>query len=161
NLAANGGGIFYAGTADSLFILENTILAKNRASTGPDANNPAGIFGDDGGNLIGIAGAGSGNTGFTSDRTLGGTVAAPPDPMLGPLQYNNAPLVGWTGEQVLPTESVLSGSPAINRSVGVFGSAPVDERGFARPGAGKFFPCVGAFELEIPDNATVTANQIY
>jgi hypothetical protein len=157
NLAANGGGIFYAGTAD-FFNLENTIPARNRASTGPDANNPAGTFGDLGGNVVGIAGAGSGNTfqGPTGFSQLG-SVAAPLDPMLGPLQNNNGPLVGWTSEQVLPTESLLSGSPAINHGLFTSGLV-VDERGFARQPRGPF-PCVGAFEVELSANAT--ANQIY
>jgi hypothetical protein len=151
NLAANGGGIFYAGTAD-FFNLENTILAGNRATSGPDT---AGAFGDGGGNVVGIAGAGSGNTGFTRFSQQG-SVAAPLDPMLGPLQNNNGPLVGWTGEQVLPTESLLPGSPAINRGLG---TTPVDERGFRRGAGLNPSPSVGAFELELPANAT--ANQKY
>jgi hypothetical protein len=157
NLAANGGGVFYAGTVRSFVPLGNTIIAGNRASTGPDANNPAGTFSDSGGNLIGIAGAGSGNTGFINPYTQKGTVAMPLDPMLGPLQNNNGPFVGWTGAQVLPTESLHSGSPAISH--GLFTSLVVDERGFALPPSGIFLPCVGAFQVEVPANAT--ANQIY
>jgi hypothetical protein len=141
NLAANGGGVFYAGTLGNLIEIASTILASNHAGTGPDASNPTGRFVDSAGNLIGIAGAGSGNTGFTND-TQRGSVAMPLDPMLGPLQNNNGPLVGWTSEQVLPTESLLSGSPAINRGLTLTG-ATVDERGFARPVVG-IRPCVGA-----------------
>src|SRR5262249_4392188 len=65
NFADNGGGVFWAGATGSTFSLQNTIVAQNTASTtGPDLNNPAGTFTDLGGNLIGISGTGSGNTGF-------------------------------------------------------------------------------------------------
>jgi len=159
NLAADGGGVFYAGTAGSMVDIGNTIIAGNRASTGPDANNPAGRFIDSGGNLIGIAGPDSGNTGFTNG-TQRGSVTMPLDAMLGPLQNNNGPVVGWTSEQVLPTESLLSGSPAIHRGLSFsLTAATVDERGFPRPGGGTLAPCVGAFEVEVTPNAT--ANQIY
>jgi hypothetical protein len=157
NLAANGGGIFFAGTAGN-FNVESTIVAGNYASTGPDANNPAGTFGGDLANLIGIAGAGSGNTGFSNPFSQRGSIAMPLDPLLGPLLNNNGPVVGWTGEEVLPTESLLSGSPAIDQGFLRTG-VTVDERGFARPGSLNIFPCVGAFEVEVPPNAT--ANQIY
>ena len=80
-------------------------------TAGPDANNPAGTFTDKGGNLIGISGAGSGNTGFTASTTQKGTVANPLDPLLGPLQDNGGPKIGAPGTRItLETEAPLSGS---------------------------------------------------
>jgi len=148
NFATNGGGIFWAGAAGSLS-LKNTIVARNTASTaGPDANNPAGTFTDLGGNLIGIAGTGSGNTGFTAATTQTGTTSSPLDPLLGPLASNAGPVVGATGAQiVLPTEALLANSPAIDK--GVSASVTTDERGFPRPdsrGSDTGTLDVGAFE---------------
>src|SRR5205807_5283448 len=95
NFATNGGGIFWAGTTGSTLTVQGAVVAQNSASTaGPDANNPAGTFTDNGGNLIGISGAGSGNTGFSNAATQAGTTASPLDPLLGPLQNNGGPTVG-------------------------------------------------------------------
>lgn len=72
-LADNGGGVFWAGTTGSSTSFVDTIVAKNSGfSVGPDGNNPAGTFTDSGGNLIGVSGAGGGNTGFTAATTLDG-----------------------------------------------------------------------------------------
>jgi hypothetical protein len=131
NTATNGGGVFWAGTAGSTFNVLNTIIAQNFADTGPDANNPAGTFTDHGGNLIGISGAGSGNTGFTNASTQTGTTGAPLDPLLGPLEDNGGPAIGAPGNTMtLETEALLPGSPAIGK--GILNGAPkTDERGFA------------------------------
>jgi hypothetical protein len=131
NFADFGGGIFWAGTAGSAFKLQNTIVADNNATlAGPDANNPAGAFTDLGGNLIGVAGAGSGNTGFTAATTQTGTAANPLDPRLGPLQYNGGPVVGaFFRPRVLRTEAPLPGSPAIGKGL-IAGAPATDERGF-------------------------------
>jgi hypothetical protein len=159
NNASSGGGVFWAGTNGSTFNVRNTIIAGNIAGTGPDANNPAGTFTDNGGNAVGISGAGSGNTGFTNATTQTGTPASPLKLLLGPLQNNNGPLAGApTGQQVVPTEALLPGSPAIGK--GVASGAPTsDERGFVRPGGGNAKPSVGAFEPESPAGAS--ANQVY
>jgi hypothetical protein len=141
NFATTGGGIFWAGATGSSFSLQNTIVARHfvsPAGAGPDANNPAGIFTDDGGNLIGVSGPGSGNTGFTAATTQTGTVAVPLDPLLGPLQYNGGPTTGAGGptavlqSQLLETEVPLPGSPAIARGVAT-GAPTTDERGFQIP----------------------------
>jgi hypothetical protein len=128
NFATNGGGIFWDGSGT--FSAQNTIVAANTASTGPDANNPAGTFTDNGGNLIGVSGAGSGNGGFAAATTQTGTTANPLDPLLGPLQNNGGPTIGAPGTTiVLETEAPLTGSPAIGK--GIHPGAPaVDERGF-------------------------------
>ena len=68
NFSGSGGGIFWGGTGS--VTVQNTLIAQNTAITsGPDANSAAGTFTDNGGNLIGIAGTGSGNTGFNAATT--------------------------------------------------------------------------------------------
>jgi hypothetical protein len=128
NFADTGGGIFWAGIGH--VGVQNTIIAGNFAGIGPDADNPAGAFIDLGGNLIGVSGLGSGNTGFTNGTTQTGTLANPLDPLLGPLQDNGGPLVGANGLRItLQTEAPLPGSPAIGK--GILNGAPAtDERGF-------------------------------
>jgi len=134
NFADNGGGIFWPGTSGTSVTFVDTIAAKNSASTtGPDANNPAGSFTDGGGNLIGVTGAGSGNTGFTAATTLTGTSATPLDPLLGPLQNNGGPT---------QTLALLPGSPAIDK--GLATTFTTDQRGVPRPQGVKFD--IGAFE---------------
>ena len=130
NLANDGGGIFWAGAGVSSVALENTILAANSANIGPDANNPAGSFIDHGGNLIGVSGAGGGNTGFTTASTLTGTVVNPLNPALGPLADNNGPTVGAGPNAItLQTQEPTQGSPVIGK--GIASAAPAtDERGF-------------------------------
>jgi hypothetical protein len=125
NFADNGGGVFWDGSGQ--FSVQNTIIAANHAGTGPDANNPAGTFTDNGGNLIGVS---DGATGFTNATTQMGTAANPLDPLLGPLQFNGGPRVGTRGDRIfLETEAPLRGSPAIGKGV-VAGAPPLDERGF-------------------------------
>jgi hypothetical protein len=143
NFATNGGGIFWAGTTNSGIEVLDTIVAKNTAvSVGPDANNPAGSFTDDGHNLIGIAGAGSGNTGFTVS-TLTGTVATPLDPQLRALANNGGPVISAPGASLtLKTRAELPTSPAVN--AGFNNTVQTDERGAPRPGVG--FD-IGAFQL--------------
>jgi hypothetical protein len=152
NFATNGGGVFWGGTTGS-FALQNTIVAGNFAGTGPDADNNGGPnFTDSGGNLIGIAGAGSGNTGFTAATTQTGTTATPLDPLLGPLQNNGGPT---------PTELPLPGSPVINK--GVNANIPLgittDQRGFLRivgntvdVGAVEFQPPATVLQLNVSPN---------
>jgi hypothetical protein len=150
NFSDNGGGIFWAGTAESAVTVQNTIIAANTATaTGPDAANPAGTFTDNGGNLIGIAGTGSGNTGFTAATTQTGTTATPLNPLLGALANNGGPTIGApTATQTLTTEALLGGSPAIDKGVSA-GAPTTDERGFTRPDTGTAeVPDVGAFEFQ-------------
>jgi predicted outer membrane repeat protein len=142
NFADNGGGIFWAGTAGSAVTVQNTIIAQNTATTaGPDVNNPAGSFTDSGGNLIGST---SGSSGFTAPTDQIGV-----DPLLGPLQYNGGPTIGFPGApQGLTTEALGPGSPAINKGVAA-GAPAVDERGFPRPDPGtNELPDIGAFEVQ-------------
>jgi hypothetical protein len=149
NVASAGGGVSWAGAGGSTFTVQNTILARNAAFTsGPDAN-ALGTFTDGGGNLIGISGAGSGNTGFTAASTQTGTVAMPLDPLLTPLNNNGGPTVGAPGHSSpLRTEALLLSSPALDKGVAT-GAPTVDERGFVRPDLGAAeMPDVGAFEFQ-------------
>ncbi len=147
NFAGSGGGVSTANTAGSAVIVEDTVIAGNfldNLGKGPDA---AGAFIDNGGNLIGISGPGSGNTGFTAATTQTGTVANPLNPLLGPLQNNGGPTVGAAGDSMtLQTEALEAGSPAIDK--GVAGGPTVDERGFVRDDvASGTGTDVGAFEF--------------
>jgi hypothetical protein len=143
NSAAIGGGVAAAGSATSSITVENTIIAGNFGDDGTNGADAFGAFLDGGGNLIGVSGSGSGNTGFTAGTTQTGTVAAPLDPMLGALTANGGPTVGATGATAsLGTEALLPGSPAIGN--GVAGGPSTDERGF--PLASK--PDVGAFQFQ-------------
>ena len=145
NSATNGGGVFWDGSTGT-FTLQNTIVAANSAGTGPDANNPSGTFTDNGGNLIGVSGAGSGNSGFTAATTQTGAVATPLDPLLGPLADNGGPAIGAPPTtQTLATELPISGSPAINKGI-TAGAPSVDERGFPRALTAADPPDVGAAE---------------
>jgi hypothetical protein len=166
NFADSGGGVFWAGAAGSTFSVQNTITAGNTVSTtGPDANNPAGTFTDGGGNLIGVSGAGSGNTGFNAATTQTGTTAAPLNPLLGPLQNNGGPTAGAAAAP-LQTEALLPGSPELDKGV-TAGAPATDGRGFARPDATPAGekPDVGAFEFQdaaltvtvMPSAMTMTA----
>ncbi|HTU90912.1 MAG TPA: choice-of-anchor Q domain-containing protein, partial [Gemmataceae bacterium] len=144
NFAVNGGGVFYAGAPGSSFSIENTIIALNTVTgTGPDADNPTLTFTDLGGNLIGISGAGSGNTGFTVS-TLLGTVANPLNPMVSGLTNNGGPLAGASGDQMtVETEALLPGSPAVGKGT-VLAAVTTDERGAARINTND----IGAFQFE-------------
>jgi hypothetical protein len=141
NVASNGGGVSWAGAAGSAFTVQDTIIAGNNAGAGPDANNAAGTFTDNGGNLIGVSGAGSGNTGFTAATTQTGTALSPLNPLLGPLQNNGGPT---------RTEAPQAGSPAVNK--GVNANIPLgittDQRGFLRIVGGTVD--IGAVEFQPP-----------
>jgi predicted outer membrane repeat protein len=131
NFATNGGGVFWDGSGT--FSVRNTIIAANTNGSdglGPDANGSGVAFTDLGGNLIGVSGAGSGNTGFNAATTQTGTVGNPLDPKLGPLQDNGGPTVGAPGDSIhLQTEAPLKGSPAIGKGI-LTGAPNKDERGF-------------------------------
>jgi len=103
--ASKGGGLYYSSSGSGVYI-RNTIIANNTAPAGPDVFSSAAgaAFVSRGNNLIGKSDA---NTGFTNgdkgDKV--GTIAAPIDPMLGPLQNNG----GQTD-----TRALMAGSPAID-----------------------------------------------
>jgi hypothetical protein len=95
----NGGGISDQSLSFTMSLL-NTIVAMNSATlSGPDVS---GVITSQGYNLIGKV-DGSNGFGATGDQT--GTIGAPLDPKLGPLQNN-----GGTTQ----TMALLTGSPAID-----------------------------------------------
>jgi Domain of unknown function DUF11 len=148
NFAAGGGGVSTANAAGSSVIVEDTIVAGNFLDNLGSGTDAAGAFVDNGGNLIGISGPGSGNTGFAASTTQTGTSAKPLNPLLGPLQNNGGATVGAAGDSMtLQTEALEVGSPAINK--GLAGAPTVDERGFVRDGAASnAAPDIGAFQFE-------------
>jgi hypothetical protein len=113
NSAANeeGGVLIQSGTVN----VRNTIIALNTAPAAPDF---AGTLTSQGYNFIG---KNTGNIAPTTGDQIG-TVGAPINPMLGPLQDNGGPTM---------TQALLSGSPAIEK--GDSGGSNTDQRGFARP----------------------------
>ena len=138
----SGGGMFWAGAGASSISAQNTIIAVNTAGiAGPDADNPAGTFTDNGGNLVGISGAGSGNTGFTAATTQTGTTGSPLNPLLVPLQNNGGPTL---------TLALLNGSPAIDK--GLTNALSTDQRGVARPQGPSYD--VGAYEFNVGPTPT-------
>lgn len=123
-----GGGVFTSDTGATK--LQNDLVAGNLSDTGPDL---FGLFISQGSNLIA---KGDGGTGLANgvNHDLIGSIAAPIDPKLGPLQNNGGPTL---------TMALLGGSPAIDTGKG----APAqDQRGVFRLG----LPDIGAFELNGP-----------
>jgi hypothetical protein len=94
--------------------LSNTIVCYDVATTAPDVN---GIFTSDGHNIVGKTDGGTGWVG--TDYT--GTVAAPLDPQLGPVQDNGGPTA---------TSEPFAGSPAIDHAD--LNAEIVDQRGRSR-----------------------------
>lgn len=112
--ATQGGGVAnpYNGTVN----VKSTIVADNAAESGADVY---GAFASHGFNLIGKRQA---STGFNHASDQTGTLAAPLDPLLGPLQNNGGPTA---------TMALQPGSPAIDRgtSASLAGPLPTDQRG--------------------------------
>jgi hypothetical protein len=109
----DGGGLYEDG---GTILVKNTIIALNTCANGPDIS---GSFTSQGFNLIGKK---DGGTGFTASTDQAGTVAAPLDPLLGPLQDNGGPT---------KTQALLSSSKAIDK--GDSSNSSTDQRGFTRP----------------------------
>lgn len=156
NFAANGGGFYYAGATTNLSI-QNTIIAGNLASVaGPDVDFTGTVTTgfDQGGNLIGISGSGSGNSDFTGTNTQTGTTANPLNPLVTGLTNNGGQVAGSSGHQiVVETEALLPGSPAIGK--GISNGIASDERGFSRVTS---FDS-GAFQFEDATlNVTISAS---
>jgi CSLREA domain-containing protein/uncharacterized repeat protein (TIGR01451 family) len=103
SVSNQGGGIFTTGGSANLL---NTIISGNSGSTGPDL---FGSFTSQGHNFIG---KGDGSTGLTNgvNGDQVGSVAAPIDPLLGPLANNGGPT---------QTMALLAGSTAIDAGTDV------------------------------------------
>jgi hypothetical protein len=128
-----GGGVavFNGGSLS----IQNTIVFGNTAGFGaPDVFSLT--ITDNRGNLIGIA-----PPGFGAGTLIG------VDPKLGSLANNGGPFAGAPDEQqVVQTEALLPGSPAIG--AGVRNGINTDERFFASPAGGRTTPSIGAFEFQ-------------
>ena len=144
----NGGGVSDEASITCSF--QNTIVAGNTAAAfvaagkGPDVFVSSGLsVTDNGGNFIGNL---SGSSGFGAGTLTG-------NPLLGPLQNNGGPLAGASSDQqVVQTEALLPGSPAIAKGV-ANGAPTTDERGFPRLTP----PDIGAFQFQdVPLTVTVT-----
>ena len=146
----SGGGIF--APIDSMLTFQNTIISGNTAGkNGNDVEDEnLQLVTDGGGNLIGDL---KGSFGFLSGTKTG------VNPLLGPLENNGGSIAGLLGNgQVVQTEALLLGSPAIG--AGVVGTSPaLDARGFARIAGGRALPSIGAYEPHFAVNAT--PNQVY
>jgi predicted outer membrane repeat protein len=143
NFGTIGGGIFWGSEAHSTFAVQNTIVALNTALNGADVDSGLSLT-DNGGNLTGNIATAL----FTRSATI--------DPLLGPLQDNGGQLAGAPGaQQVVQTEALLAGSPAIGTGVAT-GAPTTDERGFNRVN-GRID--IGAFEFQALTSAlTLTAS---
>ena len=136
---SGGGGIWNVGNAQ----ITNSIVAENTSAGGvsPDAG---GSFESNGFNLIGRS---DGSAGFTAIGDQTGTIAAPLDPKLGPLQDNGGPT--WT-------RALLPGSPAID--AGISANLSTDQRGGVRTHDYPDIPNspggdgtdIGSFEVAVP-----------
>ena len=145
----NGGGIVNAASNTNI-VVRNTLIALNTPNvSGPGGENGTGFdvignFTSQGFNLVSIGG---GSTGFVNGVSADqvGSIAAPIDPRLGPLQMNGG---------LTPTHALLWGSPAIDQ--GNCFRIHTDQRGCYRP---RDFPLIpnamggdgsdiGAFELQ-------------
>jgi hypothetical protein len=135
--AASGGGIWSVGNSQ----ITNSIVAENTGGVSPDA---AGSFESNGFNLIGRS---DGSAGFTAIGDQTGTIEAPLDPKLGPLQDNGGPT--WT-------RALLPGSPAID--AGISANLSTDQRGGVRTHDYPDIPNspggdgtdIGSFEVAVP-----------
>ena len=133
--------------------LGNTIIAGNTAGTGPDVY---GGITSQGNNLIGETDGSSGWVG--SDLT--GTIAAPLDPMLGPLGNDGGPT---------QTMGLLPGSPAIDAGNNALipSGVTTDQRGTGYPRIVNGTVDIGAFEFggSTGESQTISfsalANQTY
>ena len=134
---ASGGGIWSVGNSR----ISNSIVAENTGGAAPDA---AGSFESNGFNLIGRS---DGSSGFTAIGDQTGTIEAPLDPKLGPLQDNGGPT--WT-------RALLPGSPAID--AGISANLSTDQRGGVRTHDYPDIPNspggdgtdIGSFEVAVP-----------
>ena len=144
NSAASDGGGVYQNSPLTVNILDTIVAGNTTAGSPSDYDYVAGTLNDKGGNLLGNA---TGDGGKFSAGTIVG------DPKLGPLADNGGKRAGAPGtSQVIPTQALLPGSPAILAGVA---SITDDERGFNRPAKNS----IGAYEPQYASNAS--PNQVF
>src|SRR5262249_52401800 len=77
------------------------------------------------------------------------------NPLLGLLQNNGGQFAGaFSDQQIVQTELLMPGSPAIGAGVAGGGTPKTDERGFPRPSGGRTNPSIGAYEPQYATSAT-------
>jgi hypothetical protein len=123
NSAPNGGGIITIRPATLL--LQNTIVAGNRAIYAPDVS--ATLQAASSYNLIGVGPVGGISDGSQGNRV--GTSTNPLDPLLGPLATNDSP--PHSPAPPTQTSALLAGSPAIGNGDPTLVNT-LDQRGFVR-----------------------------
>ncbi len=152
NIAAIGGGVWAGGPGigEARVCLGNNLLAGNAAPAGPDVWGQVLSLGH---NLVGVT---EGSTGFGVTGDLAGTMAAPLDPRLERIPYDQFPL-SEEGD-LLPHHALMDDSPArdAGNSALLMDSALLpeppdyDQRG---PGYPRFQGAavdIGAFEYPLP-----------
>jgi filamentous hemagglutinin family protein len=128
---SSGGGIFSGYYSSNVLSAGNSIIAGNRATTGPEVDTNYGTsLVSNGFNLFGQ----NGDIGESQLTETDIVLASPIDTVLGPLADNGGPTF---------THALLSGSPAINAGSSVEGIT-TDQRGSVRSQNGA--PDIGAFE---------------
>jgi hypothetical protein len=145
NAAGDSGGGIYNYPFGTVQI-QNSIVASNStlSAASPDVS---GVFASQGYNLIGVTNGSSSWAPFPNSGDQLGSLAAPINPKLGPLQDNGGPTF---------TMALLPGSSALDKGKS-FGLA-TDQRGFGRPydnpgvanAPGGDGSDIGAFELNPP-----------
>jgi hypothetical protein len=149
-IGAGGGGI-RTGPNAALTVGDTIIFGNSAGFSGPDAYTLSAVMTDKGGNLIGSRAAA---VGFGAGTTFG------VDPKLGRLENHGGQLAGIPGsQQVIQTEALLPGSPAIGKGVNGLAEVKLDERFFPSPAAGRTNVSIGAFEPQVAADAS--ANQAF
>jgi hypothetical protein len=140
NTAGIDGGGYVAFSNSPTFTLNNTVVAGNFANNGGmnfQGSNPdvLGTVTAGQGDFIGIGGTSLSGVTDGANGNHVGTMLAPLDPELGPLQNNGGPTVGGLNlTRVLPTEAPLPGSPVLDAGVNsvIPAGTGTDQRGFNR-----------------------------
>jgi predicted outer membrane repeat protein len=146
-----GGGGIRTGTNVALTIGDTIIFGNNAGFSGPDAYTLSASVTDKGGNIIGAQAAA---VGFGAGTTFG------VDPLPGRLENHGGQMAGDpSSQQVIQTEALLPGSPAIGRGVNGLTELKLDERFFASPAAGMTNVSIGAYEPQVAADAS--ANQVF
>ncbi len=139
NRADDSGGILNSGTGT--VTLANTIVANSGAA--PNCVNEGNVT------SLGHNLDSDGTCGLLQSGDQSGTLAAPLDPLLGPLQNNGGPT---------ETHALPPGSPALDAGDGTLAPAGTDQRGFPRivdgDRNGSSVIDIGAYELGYFNTAT-------
>lgn len=147
HVAGYGGGLLYGGGSASIQI-QNTIISGNSASEGgPDVSCLIIASLSAGHNLIGKKDGSFGWMG--SDLT--GTVAAPLNPLLGPLQDNGGPT--FTMALLATSAAIDAGDDAV---LGTPLNLTTDQRGHPRRSGAHVD--IGAYELDFASSAPTVTN---